>query len=584
MFPSMTKYLRSVCTLALFGALPACQSTSPAPGPKEKEPAAAVAAVEPAKPAEPAPAQPAPAQGQAKPVPPTEPTSTPAQPAADADRELAGAAPVTDSDTFRAMVRMEGAMRDCPPADPEFQARVATTFDALVRGTMSPRRDLALRAMNRLRREICGDTAIDTADAAVDSLKVYVDPMVTTVPEGLKPAQPTVIRIRSQYDPGVTLAQPVNVRLCITALDDDKPLWTHDVPCTFRAGETVDIAVPVDGVLPFEGPGKTYRVGLVRDGRFWDLSRWTVVRAPMPTTANALLAEIASLPQEPVELSRAAGIARSRTIMLAPEPNEEDSIWFTADFGRLIQSLTQRELPALKKGENPYLGLSGENMLPVQLASMPGDPVLCVVYAPASLPTETGAPLVIVMNAPYTDEGMFFHGYGLGDIRRLADKHGFIVASIRGFAAQGSPQRFEPVVRQMSAHYRIDASRIYLLGHSSGGHAALRMSGMYSESVAAMAAFAPGGYIVVREGATRPFPPTLIYASDADKIIPAHQVKKWIDEAIAEQGLAIEYRPLSGESHQLMVQAHLAEAIEWLLEHKLENPVFPPQTPPQPGK
>ena len=94
------------------------------------------------------------------------------------------------------------------------------------------------------------------------------------------------------------------------------------------------------------------------------------------------------------------------------------------------------------------------------------------VYVPEQAKAGEPMPLVIVLHGAGADENAWFEAMGAGEIKRLADKHGFIVVSPNTYWVMPNPNGLKGIVETMSVEYAIDPSRVYVIGHSLGSMAA----------------------------------------------------------------------------------------------------------------
>ena len=78
-----------------------------------------------------------------------------------------------------------------------------------------------------------------------------------------------------------------------------------------------------------------------------------------------------------------------------------------------------------------------------------------------------------------------------------------------------SMEPLETLLRELSVRYSIDQERVYLLGHSLGGMAAMGLAGARPDMI--------DGVVAIAGGAPFPrssdFPPVLAYAAERDFIV-----------------------------------------------------------------
>lgn len=108
------------------------------------------------------------------------------------------------------------------------------------------------------------------------------------------------------------------------------------------------------------------------------------------------------------------------------------------------------------------------------------------------------------------------------------------------------------VMQAAAARYPVDGRRLYLFGHSAGGHHALdlatRNSGPFA-AIAAHAAALPRPGLIVRALAwTVNKKPLLLLAGTADETVPFAQVQEAAD-VLAASGFPVELLALEGHNH-----------------------------------
>src|SRR4029453_8982645 len=110
-------------------------------------------------------------------------------------------------------------------------------------------------------------------------------------------------------------------------------------------------------------------------------------------------------------------------------------------------------------------------------------------------------------------EDSFFDGYE-GRLPALAEQHGYIVAAPLGYRVDGSygwglgtapahpvarrvqdlsEQDVMQVLQQVRQHYKIDESRVYLMGHSMGGIGTWKIAAKYPDIWAAIGPISGSG-------------------------------------------------------------------------------------------
>ena len=162
-----------------------------------------------------------------------------------------------------------------------------------------------------------------------------------------------------------------------------------------------------------------------------------------------------------------------------------------------------------------------------------------LLYVPGSYDRTRPAPLVISMH------GAGLWGASQRDISRwnaLADEKGFIVVYPSGVGGKGVRiWRAEPgegvakdvrfisaLIDTLSAHYRIDSSRIYANGLSNGGGMSFELSCMLSDRIAAVGMVAAAQTLPWKSCADRRPIPVISFHGTADPVVPYNGGMSWI--------------------------------------------------------
>ena len=177
----------------------------------------------------------------------------------------------------------------------------------------------------------------------------------------------------------------------------------------------------------------------------------------------------------------------------------------------LSRELTAAEAIAAAAGDrrNPFAGKSGGFERHYLLAA--ADEIMPYrVFVPQAYDGSKAVPLVIALHGLGGTEGGWMDNYQQ-QLPALAEKHGFIAASPLGYRPDGfygfsygsdpisrrkqelSEQDVMQVLARMRQDYKIDASRVYLMGHSMGAIGTWFLGAKYPDVWAALGAFAGTG-------------------------------------------------------------------------------------------
>ena len=155
-------------------------------------------------------------------------------------------------------------------------------------------------------------------------------------------------------------------------------------------------------------------------------------------------------------------------------------------------------------------------------------------------------------------------GYGAGRIERLAEERGFLVVSPLSYVFTEAPESITLLIERIAAEYPVDASRVYLIGHSLGAVAASRIIETEPDLFAGCVcfsggrAFAPGAEL----------PPLLYMQGALDPIMAPSRTRTIVDALRAAGKENVELREFENVGHTLIVNDQLGAAVDWLLARK----------------
>jgi predicted esterase len=179
-------------------------------------------------------------------------------------------------------------------------------------------------------------------------------------------------------------------------------------------------------------------------------------------------------------------------------------------------------------------------------------------------------PLVIALHGAGADERAFVEGYGAGRLRELAEEQGFLLVAPFTNAFMRHPgEAFDQLVDVVRASHAVDASRIYVMGHSLGAGASWSVGRLRRERIAAVACLAGGcGAPPTTGPGPSGVPPTLLYAAELDPLAAPQRLETAVARG-REAGYTLDFRIAPGVGHTLMVGGVLDEVVGWLLRHHL---------------
>ena len=207
------------------------------------------------------------------------------------------------------------------------------------------------------------------------------------------------------------------------------------------------------------------------------------------------------------------------------------------------------------------------------------------MYVPTTYNGSKAFPLIVALHGLGGTEDAFFTSYE-AKLPGLAEQHGYIVAAPLGYRVDGSygwglgnppadantrrVQDFsEQDVMQVLAHvrqqYKIDESRIYLLGHSMGGIGTWKIAAKYPDVWAAIAPFSGSGQPATIERFKHI--PEIVVHGDNDPTVNVSGSRTMVAK-MKELGVEVKYIEVPGGNHGSVVAPNLGNALDFFDAHR----------------
>src|SRR3954468_14257080 len=239
---------------------------------------------------------------------------------------------------------------------------------------------------------------------------------------------------------------------------------------------------------------------------------------------------------------------------------------------------------AVKGGTDPFAGRTGDIRRHYRLDAA-NEIIPYRTYVPTTYTGGKAFPLIIALHGLGGTEDAFFDNYEK-KLPPLAESHGYIVAAPLGYRVDGSygwglgsppadpntkrtqdfsEQDVMQVLARVRQHYKIDDSRIYLMGHSMGAIGTWKVAPKNPDVFAAIATFAGSGAPATLERiATMP---EFIVHGDADPTVNVAGSRAMVAK-LKTIGTEFKYIEVPGGLHSDVVAPNLAAMIEFFDAHR----------------
>jgi poly(3-hydroxybutyrate) depolymerase len=173
------------------------------------------------------------------------------------------------------------------------------------------------------------------------------------------------------------------------------------------------------------------------------------------------------------------------------------------------------------------------------------------LFIPESYDPSKPAPLLVALHGMGGDENSIFDSYANGLMKREAERTGFIVACPKGRDSasmyRGTAEKdVLDVMADVQHTYRIDATRVYLMGHSMGAYGTWSIAMNHPDLFAALGPISGGGS-AAGMAKIRDIPEYVVHGDD-DRTVSVTQSRTMV-EAGKKAGAEIVYVEVPGGSH-----------------------------------
>jgi predicted peptidase len=181
------------------------------------------------------------------------------------------------------------------------------------------------------------------------------------------------------------------------------------------------------------------------------------------------------------------------------------------------------------------------------------------MFVPGSYNGSKATPLVVALHGMGGDENSMFDSYGR-ELTKDAGETGFLVVAPKGRGTasmyRGTAEKdVLDVIAEVERDYRVDKSRVYLMGHSMGGYGTWSIAMAHPEMFAALGPISGGGDTNGMEKIKDI--PQYVTHGDNDLTVNVNMSRAMV-EAGKKVGAPITYVEVPGGSHISVAQPALA--------------------------
>jgi poly(3-hydroxybutyrate) depolymerase len=235
-------------------------------------------------------------------------------------------------------------------------------------------------------------------------------------------------------------------------------------------------------------------------------------------------------------------------------------------------------------GKDPFAGRTGD-IKRHYLLTAANEVIPYRMYVPTTYTASKPSPLIVALHGLGGTEDSFFDGYERR-LPLLAEQHGYIVAAPLGYRVDGfygwgvgtppsdpatrrtwdlSEQDVMQVLQRVRQMYKIDESRIYLLGHSMGAIGTWKIAPKYPDLWAAIAPVSGQGAPETLDRIRAV--PEIIVHGDNDPTVNVNGSRAMVAK-LKELGVEHTYIEVPGGVHSDVVAPNLEAIVKFFDAHK----------------
>jgi pimeloyl-ACP methyl ester carboxylesterase len=208
-------------------------------------------------------------------------------------------------------------------------------------------------------------------------------------------------------------------------------------------------------------------------------------------------------------------------------------------------------LDAIDAGRDPFRATNHGDFHRAYRSPVDGTLQPYRIFIPDRYDGARPVPLLIALHGAGGDENDFFDDFPAAPLQPEAQRHGFIVVCPKGrdphsgYRGAAEQDVFD-VLTEVRREYRIDPSRIYLMGHSMGAYATWRLATEHPDLFAALGPISgggdPGDMVKIRH-----IPQYIVHGAN-DQTVPVAQSRA-MAEAARQAHAEVVYVEVPGAGH-----------------------------------
>jgi predicted esterase len=220
-------------------------------------------------------------------------------------------------------------------------------------------------------------------------------------------------------------------------------------------------------------------------------------------------------------------------------------------------------LDAIGAGRDPFAGKRGD-LRKAYRSAVDSTLQPYRVFVPDAYTASKSWPLVVALHGMGGDENSMFDSYA-GEVKKNAERLGFLVVCPKGrdtasMYRGSAEQDVMDVLAEVRRDYKVDAKRIYLMGHSMGGYGTWSTAMDHPEVFAALGPISGGGnaagMVKLKDV------PQFVVHGDADPTVPVSQSRTMV-EAGKKAGANIVYVEVPGGNHTSIAVPNIGPMFEF---------------------